>query len=484
MRCTVLLEHKMGVFTVENQSNHPLTVNFVSLGCAKNLVDSEAILGRLMEAGLVLVGSDEPADVTVINTCGFIAEARDEARENIEIALEQKQAGLVRFVAVTGCLAQYWQEKLHREFPGIDAIIGLAERERIADIIRSIANTERTAQDVGTTTYCTPFDRPIFNDQARLRLTDPCWSYLRISEGCDRKCTFCTIPQIRGPFRSKPLEAIRAEAEELVRDGTVELNLIGQETSSYGIDLNYSNGLAKLLRELDTIDHLQWIRVLYVHPATLNEATLMAMAECQKVVPYIDIPLQHINDRLLKLMNRRITHRQTEQLLHQMRDTIPDLTIRTTLLVGFPSETDREFNELLNFVREYQFEIMGVFIYSPEEGTPAQQLADQIPADIKQQRFDQLMQIQQEIAFEETQKHVGQNLPCLLIYEVEPEEDGPANLDSSLSWWKGRHRGQAPEIDGECLIGVSRDSPIAPGSILSVRMTERWDYDLIGQILP
>lgn len=474
------------------KSNHPsshLQVGFITLGCAKNLVDSEKMLAVLAEAGLVLVGSDDPADAVIINTCGFIAEAREEARENIEYCLERKRAGQIGCVIAAGCLAQYRGEKLIEQFPDIDAVVGLAQRDKIAQIVRQVVGDSRKTSgkiESGSSSRAIiqtgPFDGQVLNDRARLRITEPCWAYLRISEGCDRKCTFCTIPVIRGPFRSKPPEAVIEEARELVGDGAVELNLIAQETSSYGIDLGYEPGLAGLLREMNNIEELRWLRVLYAHPATLSEAQIAAFAECEKVVPYIDLPLQHINDRILKMMNRRIDREGTEQLIEKLRRTIDNLTIRTTMLAGFPTETDQEFEELLEFVREYRFEVVGCFMYSAEEGTSAARIKGQIAQETKQQRFEQLMQAQQEIAFDHAEALIGSRLPCLITSELPEQDLGPMELDANRQWFVARHIGQAPEIDSECYLGAEPQMNTEPGIIVSAIITERREYDLVGRI--
>ncbi len=453
------------------------TINFISLGCAKNLVDSEKMLGLLAEAGFVLVGSDDPAEVCVINTCGFIAEARTEARENIEAMLELKQAGQIGHVVVAGCLAQLWGERLLREYPALDAVIGLAEREELPRHVRRIMGKKS-----GNSVVNQPFDKQILLDQARLRLTEPNWAYLRISEGCDQQCTFCTIPAIRGHFRSKTPDAILAEAEELVSDGAVELNLIAQETSSYGKDLNGAS-LAELLRKLNQIDGLAWLRVLYLYPASVDDALIRALAECEKVVPYIDMPLQHISDRILKLMRRRVDRAATERLLDRLREAIPNLTLRTTMLVGFPSETDEEFEELLEFVRRQQFDMLGAFAYSAEEGTPAALMQGQIPDEIKQQRYDRVMMTQQDIAFSRAETYIGRTVNVLPLEELSDLDIQDLELDRKRRWIAGRHAGQAPEMDNSCYISMSDDKQLFDSPFIKARINARIDYDLTGEVV-
>lgn len=457
-----------------------IRVNFVALGCPKNLVDSEKMLGLLTEAGILLVGTDDEADATIINTCGFIAEARAEALENMELALEQKRKGQVGKVIVAGCLAQYWQEKLLERADEVDAVVGLGERDHIAEIVTEVVGSERRAEgrlriaEVDTTVTA--------NDQVRLRLTEPCWSYLRISEGCNQTCAFCAIPTIRGPFRSKTPEAVMAEAQELVSDGALELNLIGQETTSYGKDIGYAEGLAGLLRELEGLDGLRWIRLLYAHPATMRDEHIAAMAQSGKVVPYLDIPLQHINDRMLKLMRRRIDRAGTVEIIEKMRRAMPGMALRTTMLVGFPSESEEEFEELLEFVEATRFEALGVFTYSPEEGTAAADMAGEIAEDVKQQRYEKLMLAQQRVAFEVADGYRGRALECLVLAEAEDEEAKRLGVRRGRRCWVGRHQGQAPEIDGVCYIVVDKGGDLEPGEIVGVKVTGRDEYDLVGKV--
>ena len=458
----------------------PIRVNFVALGCPKNLVDSEKMLGLLTEAGILLVGADGPADATIINTCGFIADARDEAFENIDLALEQKRNGQVRKVIVAGCLAQYWGDKLLARNDQIDAVVGLGQRDNIASIVKELVSTPQTEQgQLHVANATTASDS---NDQVRLRLTEPSWAYLRISEGCDQACTFCAIPTIRGRFRSKSPDAIMAEARELVADGALELNLIGQETTSYGRDIGYAGGLADLLRELNELDSLRWMRLLYAHPATMNDEHIAAMAQCDKVVPYLDIPLQHINDRILGLMRRRITRARTEALVSKLRESLPSLAIRTTMLVGFPSESPGEFEELLQFVEATRFDALGVFTYSAEEGTPAAEMPGSIAEDLKHQRRERLMLAQQRIAFELADGYRGRKVQCLVLSEADDAEASHLRRGRKQHLLVGRHQRQAPEIDGFCYIRAHAQSDIKPGRIVPVRVTGRDQYDLVCEV--
>lgn len=469
---------------VVNNTNHtlPPRISFVSLGCAKNLVDTEKMLGVLGLAGFVLVGPGQEAEVTIVNTCGFIADAREEARDFIAQAIEEKRRGNVGCVVVTGCLAQMWGEKLIHEMPQIDAVVGLNQRDNIAEIISKAIESKGDNEGESQSVWGKGEFRAVANDHARLRITSRDWSYLRISEGCDRKCTFCTIPSIRGPFRSKRVDEIISEAAELIADGAVELNLIGQETSGYGVDLGYKAGLAGLLGELEQLEGLKWVRVLYMHPATLDNELIEAMARFEKVVPYVDLPLQHINDRILKLMNRKITRKRTEELINKFREKVDNVTIRTTMLVGFPTETDEEFAELMDFVRATRFEALGGFMYSAEEGTGAGGLGGQVSDAVKSQRLEELMLCQQEIAFEHGSEYVGRELDCLITDMVSESEVDQLELDPARQWFIGRHEGQGPEVDGQCYLSAAMDTEIETGNIMAVTITACNGYDLIGDI--
>jgi ribosomal protein S12 methylthiotransferase len=365
--------------------------------------------------------------------------------------------------------------------PGIDAVVGLGERDAIAPLVTRVA-TGKKARGRKAILAEGEFRRQVTNDQVRLRLTERCWAYLRISEGCSRGCTFCTIPAIRGPYRSKSPEAILAEARELIADGAVEINLIGQETTGYGVDLGYTGGLAALLRELNALPGLHWLRVMYAHPATMQEDQITALAECDKVVPYVDMPLQHINDRILRLMHRRITRQKTEDLLAKLRRRIDNVTIRTTMLVGFPSETPAEFEELLEFVRRQRFEALGCFAYSAEEGTAAARLQKQVPDEVKQERFERLMEVQQEIAFAHADGWIGRKVDCLVTRPTEAAEVKALNLEKGRKWFVARHAGQAAEIDSECFLAAAVRAKVCCGEIMKAKITGRRDYDLVGTI--
>ena len=438
-------------------------VAFVSLGCVKNLVDSEKMLGQLAEAGCALTADESDADVIVINTCGFLEAARTEADDVIREAVERKAAGEVKRVVVAGCLVQRDERTILERIEGVDALVGVNNRD---DIVRAVLAKERAGVDRSADLFLGDYHAYTQTDTARLRLTPRHYAYLRISEGCDQKCTFCTIPSIRGPMHCKPPEVVMAEARELVNDGAVEISLIGQDTTSYGLGNDrLDGGLAGLLRQLNVVDGLRWIRLMYAYPSVFTDEMIDAMAECERICKYVDLPLQHINDRVLKAMHRRVDRKTTEDLLGRIRERIPGVTLRTTLIAGFPGETEEEFEELVQFVRDFRFEALGVFAYSREPDTPAGRMKGQLPEAVKQQRVDQLMTVQQEIAFALADERVGSRLEVLIDEEVEP------------GVLLGRHRGQAPAVDSVTYV---EECDASPGDFVSVRCTGRDTYDLVA----
>lgn len=382
---------------------------FISLGCPKNTVDSERMLGKLAQDGYTLQPDADGASLVVVNTCGFIEPARQESLGVIKEMLELKKQGRVGAVVVAGCLAERHKDLLLETVPEVDQIVGVFGREEIVSV------AERAiAQQAEQRSLFRPAPVRALEDTARLRITPQHYAYLKISEGCDRLCTYCAIPKMRGKHVTKPIEEVVREAEELAADGVRELIIVAQDTTYYGMDLYGRSRLAELLGRLDQVDGIEWIRVLYAYPEHFSQDVIEAIANADKIIPYLDMPLQHINDRVLKRMVRRVNRRQTEDLLGQLRDGIPDLILRTTFIVGFPGETDAEFEELRQFIQAAKFERCGVFPYSLEPGTPAAKLADQIPEDVKIARQNALMEVQQQVAFEYTQRQVGQDLPVII----------------------------------------------------------------------
>ncbi len=413
----------------------PVRVNLISLGCPKNLVDSENILGSVGSAGLAITPSADDADVIVINTCSFIDSAKEESVQTILEACEVKRASPhPKKVVVTGCLAQRYGEDLRKEMPDIDAVIGLGQYGGIGGLLESLALRSEAAGGEGPVYRVADPNTACNAEVGRLRLTPTHYAYLRISEGCDNPCTFCAIPSFRGRFRSKPIDAIEAEARELASSGARELILISQDTTSYGVDLDGHFLLPQLLERLAGIEGIRWIRLLYVYPTAFSDEMIDAVARIPQVVPYVDIPIQHISDRMLRRMGRRMNECDTRRLLGRMRERIPGLYLRTTVIVGFPGEGEAEFEALHGFVKEFRFERLGVFTYSHEEDTPAYRMVDDVPPALKEERRGRLMLAQQAIAFAQNHRRVGEVCEVL----VDARERGKL---------VGRSRGEAPEID-------------------------------------
>jgi len=434
------------------------------LGCAKNVVDSEKMLGQLAEAGCAITADEDDAEVTVINTCGFLEASRTEADEVIREAVARKRNGVLKRVVVAGCLVQRDKEAILERIKGVDALVGVNNRD---DIVRAVLGTNGRKAKRTTDIYLSDYHPFTQLDTARLRITPRHYAYLRISEGCDQKCTFCTIPSIRGPMHCKPPEIVLAEARELVSDGAVEISLIGQDTTSYGMGENkLDGGLAGLLRQLNTVDGLRWLRLMYVYPSVLSDEMIDAIAECEHVCKYVDVPLQHINDHILKAMHRRVDRAGTERLLQKIRDRIPGVAVRTTLIAGFPGETDDQVVELVEFLKAFRFDALGVFPYSLEPETPAGRMSGQVPEAAKQERVAALMQAQQEVVFALADERVGREFEVLVDERVRPGVVA------------ARHQGQAPAVDSVTYV----ESPDArPGKFLTVRCVERQDYDLIAR---
>jgi ribosomal protein S12 methylthiotransferase len=412
-------------------------VALVSLGCPKNLVDSERMLALLAEGGCVVAAPLDRCDVILINTCGFLASARQESLEAIAEAVGRKRRGKARRVVVAGCLANRDARKLYAAAPGIDAVVGVNDRDEILAAVLGRGRFTRL-------TPCPGRNPPIASDTGRFRLTPRHTAYLRIAEGCSRRCTFCTIPSIRGPLRSKPPDRVLEEAAELIADGAVELNIIGQDTTSYGRDLGGRCDLAMLLRRLDNLKGLRWLRLMYAYPDRVNHRLIDAMAECRRVVRYLDIPLQHVADPVLRRMGRGTSRRTLETLLADLRRRMDDIVIRTTFIVGFPGETDRDFQELPRFVRDFRFGAVGVFPFSPEEGTAAAAMPDQVLPPVQAARVEELMLAQQEVAFQINQRMIGRPIEVLV--------DGGSSQNDSPGRCFGRYYGQAPEVDSVCLL--------------------------------
>jgi ribosomal protein S12 methylthiotransferase len=438
---------------------------FVSLGCPKNLVDSERMLGKLAQDGYTLTPDADGADVVVVNTCGFIEPARQESLGVIREMLELKRQGRVGAVVVAGCLAERKKDELLQEVPDVDHIVGVFGREEIAGVLdRTLQQRARDEQR----SLFRPAPVRALEDTARLRITPRHYAYLKISEGCDRLCTFCAIPSMRGKHVTKPVEEVLGEARELAADGVRELIVVAQDTTYYGLDLYGRVRLAELLRELDKVEGLEWIRVLYAYPIHFTDELIETLASAHKIVPYLDLPLQHINDRMLRRMQRRVDRAATEELLAKLRRAIPNLTLRTTFIVGFPGETEAEFEELRAFVHTARFERVGVFPYSLEPGTPAARLPDHLTEEVKAERRNRLMEAQQEVAFAWTRAQIGKEIE-LIVDAADPEVPGHV---------LARGHADAPDID--CVVRL-KGKNLRPGDIVTARVTGADGYDLLAR---
>ncbi len=450
--------------TPPNHADSKGSYAFVSLGCPKNLVDSERMLGLLQIDGYELVNDPDGADFVVVNTCGFIERARTESFSAIDEMLELKKQGRTRGVIVSGCLAERQKEQLLEDRPGIDHLVGVFAREeitRVADRLVGRLEEQRTVFK--------PAPIRALSDRDRLRITPRHFAYLKISEGCDRLCTFCAIPKMRGKHASKSIEDVVAEAEQLAADGARELIVVAQDTTYYGLDLYGQPRLAELLRRLDEVEGIDWIRLMYFYPMYIDDELITTIADSRKILPYIDIPLQHASDGMLKRMSRRVTRTETEELLGRLRSRIKGLTLRTTFITGFPGETDEDFQELYDFVAKHRFERMGVFTYSLEPDTPAAKLPDHVSAEVMEARQQRLMQLQQEIAFEHNERQIGRTIEVILDQPV----PGEKNV------WMGRSVGDAPDVDG--LVFVTGDKQkLKAGDIVPVEIVATQEYDLVG----
>ncbi len=423
-------------------------VSLISLGCAKNLVDSERLLARLAQAGCVICERHEDAQILIVNTCGFIQDAKEESLDVIFQAAELKRPGGLETLIVTGCLAERYKDELARDLPEADLVVGLRSEDAIVE--RCIA---------GSAPACDP--------AARLRITPPHFAYVRIADGCDNRCAYCVIPDIRGPYRSVPLEDVARETAQLAQDGAREICLIAQDTTRYGLDLYGRPRLHELLPRLAGVDGVEWLRLLYTHPAHYYPELLDALERTPKLVPYVDLPLQHVTDRMLAAMRRRVTETEARRLVETLRERVPGVFIRTTFIVGFPGETDDDFEALMRFVEETRFERLGAFMYSPEEGAPAAEFPDQIPDELKAERLDALMSLQQRIAFEHNRSLIGREMECII--------DGP---DEERGGWIGRTFGDAPDVDGCVRVD---DQTLRPGDIVRLRIVAAEGYDLVAE---
>ena len=440
-----------------------MKILFISLGCDKNLVDTEVMLGLLASRGYEMTDDETEADIIVINTCCFIHDAKEESIQNILEMAEYKKEGKVKALIVTGCLAERYRQEILDEIPEVDEVLGTTAYDRILDAVDAALAGEHSVM-------LADIDALPLPDTKRLVTTGGHFAYLKIAEGCDKHCTYCIIPKIRGNYRSVPMERLIREAEELAAQGVKELILVAQETTLYGKDLYGEKSLHRLVRELCRISGLQWIRILYCYPEEITDELIQVMKEEKKVCHYLDLPIQHASDAVLKRMGRRTTKQELIEIIGKLRREIPDICLRTTLITGFPGETEEQHVERIEFVDEMEFVRLGVFTYSPEEGTPAEKMPDQIDEEVKEERQDELMELQQEIAFENAERMVGREVLVMIEGKVADENA-----------YVGRTYRDAPNVDG--LIFINTDEELLSGDFARVKVTGALDYDLIGELL-
>ncbi len=441
--------------------NEAIRVSVISLGCARNLVDSEVLLGHAVEEGLQVVSEPEDADVVVVNTCGFVETAKQESIDTILSVARLKEEGDLKGVVAVGCLAQRYGQELGDSIPELDAVFGISDYSGVPDIVRQIVNGSRQRW-VATVDGGRP--KGPRNDKRRLLLTPKSFAYLRISEGCDHTCTFCAIPKMRGRNRSKPIDVLVEEARDLAAAGVKELVVVAEDSTAYGLDFARKRMLHELLEQLAAVDGIEWIRVMYAYPHTVGPELTAVLREQPKLVPYLDIPIQHVSSRMLRAMKRGVSREQVEGILWRLRDEVPGIAVRSTVITGFPGETEEDFEEMLDFIERFKFERLGAFAYSREESTPAHDLSDQVPQDVAEQRRERLMAAQRPIRDAHQQAMVGRNLRVLV--------DGH---DESGDFLVARTTSDAPEVDCRVLLPVGS---IEPGELVDVTVTSVHDYDL------
>lgn len=447
-------------------------VLFVSLGCDKNLVDSEKMLGLLREAGYQIVEEESMADVIVVNTCCFIHDAKEESIETILEMARWKEEGRLKFLLITGCLAQRYASEMEEAIPEVDAVIGTTGYGEIVSVLDQLfEKEEKEEQEKGLLSYCPDIDLlpPSFTDK-RVVTTGNYTAYLKIAEGCNKRCTYCIIPYIRGRYRSFPMEDLVKEAENLAASGVKELILIAQETTVYGMDLYKRKALPELLRKLCKISGIEWIRILYCYPEEITEELVQTMKEEPKICHYLDVPIQHSEDSILKSMGRRTSRKELEDLIDYLRTEIPDITLRTTLITGFPGETEEDADNMYDFVDRMEFDRLGVFTYSPEEGTKAALMEEQIPEKVKEERRDRIMLLQQEISRSLSESRIGEKMDVLIEGYLYEEDI-----------YIGRSYMDAPKVDGN--VFVRSEEEMISGDIVPVRITGANEYDLMGDVI-
>lgn len=440
-----------------------MKILFISLGCDKNLVDSEVMLGLLASRGYEMIDDEQEADIIVVNTCCFIHDAKQESVDNILEMAEYKKTGKLKALIVTGCLAERYRQEIIDEIPEVDAVLGTTAYDKILDAVDEALEGKHFLEMEDLQAL------PVV-DTKRQITTGGHFAYMKIAEGCDKHCTYCIIPKIRGTYRSVPMEQLIKEAEELAAQGVKELILVAQETTLYGKDLYGEKSLHKLLKELCKVSGIQWIRILYCYPEEITDELIQVIKEEPKICHYLDLPIQHANDEILKRMGRRTSKQELIDIVTKLRKEIPDICLRTTLITGFPGETEEQHQELVAFVDEMEFDRLGVFTYSPEENTPAAEMPDQIPEEVKEDRQAELMELQQEIAFDLAEDMIDREVLVMIEGKVADENA-----------YVGRTYRDAPNVDG--LIFINTDEELMSGDFAKVKVTGAMEYDLIGELM-
>lgn len=440
-----------------------MKILFISLGCDKNLVDTEVMLGMLASRGYEMTNDEQEADIIVINTCCFIHDAKEESIQNILEMAEYKKNGSAKALIVTGCMAERYRQEILDEIPEVDEVLGTTAYDRILDAVDAALAGQHEVMTADLDALPLP-------ETKRLVTTGGHFAYLKIAEGCDKHCTYCIIPKIRGNFRSVPMERLLKEAQDLAEQGVKELILVAQETTLYGKDLYGEKSLPKLLRELCKISGIRWIRILYCYPEEITDELIQVMKEEPKICHYLDLPIQHANDTILKRMGRRTSKQELIDIVQKLRKEIPDICLRTTLITGFPGETQEQHEEVMEFIDTLEFDRLGAFTYSPEEDTPATTFEDQIDEEVKEDRQADIMELQQEIAFDKAEDMIGREVLVMIEGKVADENA-----------YVGRTYRDAPNVDG--LIFINTDVELISGDFAKVKVTGALDYDLIGELM-
>ena len=440
-----------------------MKILFISLGCDKNLVDTEVMLGMLASRGYEMTNDEQEADIIVINTCCFIHDAKEESIQNILEMAEYKKNGSAKALIVTGCMAERYRQEILDEIPEVDEVLGTNAYDRILDAVDAALAGQHEVMTADLNALPLP-------ETKRLVTTGGHFAYLKIAEGCDKHCTYCIIPKIRGNFRSVPMERLLKEAQDLAEQGVKELILVAQETTLYGKDLYGEKSLPKLLRELCKISGIRWIRILYCYPEEITDELIQVMKEESKICHYLDLPIQHANDTILKRMGRRTSKQELIDIVQKLRKEIPDICLRTTLITGFPGETQEQHEEVMEFIDTLEFDRLGAFTYSPEEDTPAATFEDQIDEEVKEDRQADIMELQQEIAFDKAEDMIGREVLVMIEGKVADENA-----------YVGRTYRDAPNVDG--LIFINTDVELISGDFAKVKVTGALDYDLIGELI-